>query len=194
MAARGRRITTGVGASYRTRRTVRTRATGKAKWKGRAKLKRLLQRLPDSVRLEIAKLFEDQAPAALAYARASTPKRTGALAAALRVKTYSKTLRMRLGIFKGAGTHPGRNRLPIATIANILDRGRRPQTAKAKRRNASGAVTAYVVRVRAIPAARFDIVYGRVAAYVRNLIGVPAKDIFAKALRAAGAGGGADAD
>lgn len=181
-------------ASYRARRTVRTRATGKAKWKGRAKLKRLLQRLPDTVRLEIATLFEDQAPAALAYARASTPKRTGALAAALRVKTYRKTLRLRMGVFKGAGIHPGHNRLPIATIASILEKGRRPQTAKAARRNASGAITRYVVRVKAMPAARFDIVYGRVAAYVRNLIGVPARDIFARALRRAGAGGGADGD
>jgi hypothetical protein len=187
MAARGRRITTGVGASYRTRRTVRTRANTAAKWKGRAKLKRLLQRLPDTVRLEIAKLFEEQAPAALAFARASTPKRTGALAAALRVKTYSKSLRMRLGLFGKADNSR-------FFYGRILDRGRRAQTARAKRRNASGAVTAYTVRVSALPAARFDIVYGRVAAYVRNLIGVPAKDIFAKALRAAGAGGGADGD
>lgn len=169
--------------SYRARRTVRTRATGKAKWKGRAKLRRLLQRLPDSVRDEIAKLFEDKAPAALAYARASTPKRTGTLAAALQVKTYRKSLRMRLGLIGKADNSR-------FFYGRILDRGRRAQTAKAARRNASGAITRYVVRVRALPAARFDIVYGRVAAYVRNLIGVPAKDIFAKALRVAGAGGG----
>ena len=174
-------------ASYRARRTVRTRATGKAKWKGRAKLKRLLQRLPDTVRLEIATLFEDQAPAALAYARASTPKRTGALAAALRVKTYRKTLRLRMGLM-------GRADNSRFFYGRILDRGRRAQAAKAKRRNASGAVTNYIVRVSAMPAARFDIVYGRVAAYVRNLIGVPARDIFARALRRAGAGGGADGD
>ena len=187
--ARGRRVTTSAKRAFSARQTAAYKARG-AKWKGRARLKRLLQRLPDSVRNEIAKMFEDQAPAALAYARASTPKRTGAIANALRVKVYSKTLKLRLGVFKGAGTHPGRNRLPIATVAKILEQGRGSKTVTARRRNASGAVTRYTMKVGMIPAARFDIVYGRVQAYVKNLIGVPARSIFEKALRVAGAGGG----
>lgn len=173
--------------SYRTRRTIRTRANNRAKWKGRAKLKKLLQRLPDTVRTEIAKLFDEKAPAALAFSRANTPKRTGALAAALRVKVYPKRLALRLGLMGKADN-------TRFFYGRILDRGRRPQTVKAKRTSASGAVTQYTIRVGALPAARFDIVYGRVAAFVRNLIGVPAKDIFAKALRAAGVGGGINGD
>lgn len=160
----------------RTRSIVRGRAVKRAKWKGKARVRRLLLGMPDATRLEIAKLFEDKAPAALAYARINTPRKTGALANALRVKTYPKRLALRLGLLT-----KGDNREFF--YGRILDRGRRPQSVNVKRTTASGAVSQYVMKVSAIPAARFDIVYGRVAAYVRNLIGVPARDVFAKALR-----------
>lgn len=159
--------------------------------RGLQRTRRLLKQLPEAVRAEIVKVMEDNAPAALAFARANTPRKTGALANALRVKVYARSLSLKLGLLtKGAKRD--------FFYGNILDRGRRPHTVTVRRggRQVSrgrvvSALQTYTMKVKAIPAARFDIVFGRVGAYVKNLIGVPARTIFTKAIvRAGGVGDG----
>ena len=160
--------------------------------KGLQRARRLLKRLPDSVRTEIAQLFQDSAPAALAFARANTPRKTGALAAALRVKVYVRSLRMNLGLLSKGDRRD-------FFYGNILERGRRPQTVTVRRggRQVSrgrvvSALQTYKMRVKALPAAKYDIVLGRVRAYVLNLIGPPLRQIFTKALQNAGGVGDGD--
>jgi len=168
------------------------RKRSKPNIKGLQRTRGLLKRLPDAVRAEINQVFEDKAPAALAFARASTPRKTGALANALRVKTFARSLSLKLGLL----TKGDRQNF---FYGNILDRGRRPQTVTVRRgdRQVSGgrvvsALQTYTMKVKAIPAARFDIVFGRVGAYVKNLIGVPAREIFTKAIQRAGGVGDGD--
>jgi hypothetical protein len=168
------------------------RKRSKPNIKGLQRTRGLLKRLPDAVRAEINQVFEDKAPAALAFARASTPRKTGALANALRVKTFARSLSLKLGLLTKGDRRD-------FFYGNILDRGRRPQTVTVRRgnRQVSGgrvvsALQTYTMKVKAIPAARYDIVFGRVGAYVKNLIGVPAREIFTKALQRAGGVGDGD--
>ena len=156
-----------------------------ASWKGRARVVRLLKRTPETVRADILGVLNTAAPMALAAARASTPRKRGALANALKVKVFPKTLKMNLGLLNKADNR-------AFYYGRILDRGRKAQTVKVKRRTQSGSYINYALRVKALPAARFDIVYGRVSAYARNLVGASAREVFTRALGKIGGGDAVD--
>ncbi len=155
-----------------------------ARWKGRARLRRILRQLPDETRDEIATVFESRAPGILGYARARTPVKSGRGRQLLDAKVSRRMLRFSLGLLTKARREAG-------FYLNILDRGRRPRTVIARRRNPGGGVTRYAMRVRAIPGARYDIVLGRVAAHAMNTIGIALRGIWPRVLsRFAGGGYG----
>lgn len=158
----------------------------KARWKGRARVRRIFKALPDEARSELADVFDERAPGILGYARANTPRKTGEGRALLSTKVSRKTLRFQLGLLSARARRQG-------FYLNILDRGRRPQTVRATRRAPSGAISRYMIRVRAINDARFDIVFGRVRAFAMNSIGVALRDLWPRVL-ARYSGGGFDGD
>lgn len=147
-----------------------------AKWKGRAKLRRMLRSLPDDAREEIADVFQSNAPGLLAYARARTPVKTGAGRNLLGVRVSRKMLRLSLGLLTKVKQRAG-------FYLNILDRGRRPQTVRASRRTPSGTLSRYAFRVKPIPDARYDIVFGRVRAHAMNTVGAALRDLWPRVLR-----------
>jgi hypothetical protein len=152
-----------------------------AKWKGRAKLRRMLRSLPDDAREEIADVFQSNAPSLLAYARASTPVKTGTGRNLLKVRVRRRQLQMAMGLFGRLGNLKSDARRGF--YLNILDRGRRPQIVRAKRQSASGVITRYAYRVKAIPDARYDIVFGRVRAHAMNTVGTALRDLWPRVLR-----------
>jgi hypothetical protein len=60
------------------------------------------------------------------------------------------------------------------------------------RRSTSQGVSAYALRVSAIPATRYDMVKGRAKAQIRQLIVDPLQNLWDKALRRAALGAGDD--
>lgn len=161
-----------------------------AKWKGRARVRRLLRQIPDDIRNEIADVFERYKGVILANSKANTPTRTGFGRNLLDAWVARKALRMRIGLrgrLKNDNSKASRG-----FYLNILDRGRRPQTVKANRSKPSGGVSTYMMRIRAIPDAKYDIVFGRARAFAVNILNAPLKDSFERVLRKLSGGGYGD--
>nr|WP_276616577.1 HK97 gp10 family phage protein [Sphingomonas sp. SFZ2018-12] len=142
--------------------------------KGVAQIRRLLKRLPENVRVEIAAALESSGRSILAAMRAKAPRRTGALAAGLKMKVFPRTLRLRVGFI---ATPRGRAKL---FYARILEFGRRSQTVTVSRRRTGAAkrlvsgrkpagdlVSVYQLRVRPLQGRR--LVYGRYPELRRDL-------------------------
>jgi hypothetical protein len=90
----------------------------------------------------------------LGRAKAEAPVRTGGLRAALNFRVAAKTLQLRLGLLT-------KRVQKKYFYGYILDVGRKARTRPARRRNASGKISTYVVRVRGISPQRYDFVFGR---------------------------------
>lgn len=149
---------------------------------GIVNVRKLLRRLPDSMRAEIVRLYERSGPAVLFRARASTPRRSGLLASMLSYKIFSKALRLRVGLL--SRKHNNR-----AFYGYILEVGRKAQTVNVRRRKPSGGITAYKMRVSPINPGRYDIVQGRTRDFARRIITPQLRRIFDRALRRAASGG-----
>lgn len=152
-----------------------------ARLKGRARVRRILRQIPQDARNEIADVFERYQGVILANAKSSTPVRTGAGRSLLKAWVARKQLRMRVGLRGNLGNL--RSDARKGFYLNILDRGRRPQVAKAKRSKPSGGVTEYTVKVRPIADARYDIVFGRARAFALNTLNAPLREVFERVLR-----------
>lgn len=148
--------------------------------KGAGRVRRMLKRLPDAMRTEIAKEMKAAAPVILGAARAETPRRTGSLASLLSTKFYDKSLRLRVGLIGKGANRAG-------WYGRILEAGRKAQTVQVKRRTSNGVIS-YALRVRPIAPQRFDIVRGRTRALASRLLKPILTRIYERALTKAAAG------
>lgn len=117
--------------------------------KGAKSIRRIMRAVPDTMSAELVHVLNDTGPKMARQMQARTPRRTGALAAGIKWKVMPKTLKMQVGLL---GTKRGRAKLFYGFILNY---GRKAKTVRAKRRNASGSVSVYPLRVRAYPAQHF---------------------------------------
>lgn len=122
--------------------------------RGVTSLRRLLRRLPDEARTELANELKAIADRLTAKAKSETPVRTGGLKGAIGAKVLAKSLQLRLGLIKKADSRR-------YFYGYILDAGRRAQVVKAKRRKRDGSYSEYMMNVPAIPASRYEFVFGR---------------------------------
>jgi hypothetical protein len=152
--------------------------------KGAASLRRLLRRLPDASREELAIEFNAIGSRLLGRARAETPSRLGRLRAALDFKVLPKTLILRLGLI----TPKIRKRY---FYGYILDKGRRARTVQVQRKNKNGSVSSYALRVRGIDRERYNFVFGRRADLLENEL-PKLREVLNRVLRRASAGAGDD--
>lgn len=153
----------------------------RSRLKGAAQVRSLLKRMPEAVHAEIVAIYRAAEAPALAIARAGTPVRTGALRNALRARVLPRSLRFQVGLI-------GKPANRQFFYGRILEIGRKAQTVKARRRNASGGVTTYAMRVSAIPGVRFNMVQGPARAQIRQLIVDPIRNLWEKSLRRAALG------
>jgi len=131
--------------------------------KGAASFRRLLRRLPDSARKELAQfLGEEVGPGLATFMRAVTPIRSGALKGAIAFKLAAKSLRLRIGVIGKADA----SRL---FYGHILDVGRRAQRVRVTRRNRGSGfssktlakkggapMSSYVLNVKPLKALRLE--------------------------------------
>lgn len=129
--------------------------------KGAASLRRTLKRLPEASREELADTMNVIAFRLLGQARAEVPVRTGKLKSLLTAKVLVSSLTMKLGLVNKRAQRQG-------FYGYILDQGRKAQTAKARRRNQSGTISTYTVRVKAIGRDRYNFVFGRIRDFRKN--------------------------
>lgn len=122
--------------------------------KGAVSLRRILRRLPEAARIELAQEAEGIGARQLAKAKAETPVRFGWLRSALAFKVLPKTLVLRIGLL--AKRDRRRN-----FYGYILDQGRRAQTVTAKRRTKNGEISTYAMRIKGIDRERYNFVFGR---------------------------------
>ncbi|MFN3424890.1 MAG: HK97 gp10 family phage protein [Novosphingobium meiothermophilum] len=122
--------------------------------KGVGSLRRLLRRLPDAARMELSDELQAIGKRLTERAKAETPVKTGRLRAALNFKATVKGLQLRLGLIKKADQRR-------FFYGYILDAGRKAKVVKARRRRADGSYSTYTINVKAIPASRYDFVFGR---------------------------------
>ncbi len=109
----------------------------KRRVRGDRSFRKLLRKLPDSAKEEMAVALDKAGDRLLSAMRSEVPRRTGALAGGLSKKLLRASLRLRVG-FIGK---PINRRL---FYGRIIEFGRKAQTVRAKR---SG--TTYTMRIRA---------------------------------------------
>jgi hypothetical protein len=135
------------------------------------------------MRAEMAHVLQDAGPKIARQMQGRAPRKTGALQAGIKWKVLPRTLKLQVGLL---GTKRGRAKLFYGWILNY---GRKAQTSKASRRSPGGAISNYLVRVRAYPAQHF--VTGAMPD-LRKALNQRLKGIWNRVLRkaSAGAGGG----
>ncbi|MEI6485469.1 MAG: hypothetical protein WCO11_04305 [Sphingomonadales bacterium] len=134
------------------------------------RVRKLMQRLPDTVDSEIIDTYEKHAPVILQQARSEAPG-TGRLRNAIALKIYPKTNRFSLGLL----TRALRRRF---FFARWLEYGRGEMAKKGKYKGR---------RIGAILPGKYDMVAGRTRQLVNNTIVKDLKDVWERALkRAAG--------
>lgn len=153
-----------------------------SKFRRRRSYGRLIRNLPEAARAELADVLQDVAPAVRSTMLARVPRRSGALAAAIAVKVYPRTLRLRAGLLTRA-------RARRLFYARILEYGRKAQTVNVRRRTPSGGRVAYVMRVAPIAAGRF--IRGAMPE-LQTQLRVRLKEIWARILQQASRGMGND--
>lgn len=146
--------------------------------RGDRAFRKLLVRLPDSIRHELIVDLHVGGAEILAVQRADAPKRTGALAQALSKRVFPRTVRLRVGLI-------GRPVNRRFFYAKIFQWGRKAQTVNARRRSAGG-VSSYQMRVRAIAAQPF-VRSSRVAA-IRDKIASGVRRFWSRVLTRAATG------
>lgn len=148
---------------------------------GASRVRKLLRRLPETMRAEIITALQGIGPKLLGRARGEAPRKTGALASALTFKVYPRTLRLRLGLLT--------KRLNSDYFyGHILEVGRKAQTKTVRRRTSNGVIQ-YALRVSPISPGRYDMVGGRTKTFAKNLIRPLLSRIYDRALRKAASGG-----
>ena len=125
----------------------------KTRLSGARRVRRLLKRLPDDVRTEMAGVLQQQGPIITAYARAAAPRRTGKLERAIDWRVRPKSLSLRVGLLT-------KKVASDLFYARILEFGRKAKTVVAKRRTRAGRI-AYRLRVKPIARDRYDFLSGR---------------------------------
>jgi hypothetical protein len=154
--------------------------------RGLVHVRRLLQRLPDSVSAEMAKVMEEVRPAAVAIAKAGAPVRRGKLRAAIDGQVYVKSLRFRVGLLTKKIAREN-------FYGHILEVGRKAQSIPNIRRSKpSGGFTTYAkaMEVKAIHPTKYDMVGGYAKDRIRALFRSPLNKLFDRALRDAARGAG----
>ena len=135
------------GSWYRARAAGRAaRAGHRSHVIGARAFRKLLSRVPAAARDDIVEMFEEAGDQIAANAKSDSPSRRVAGAITKRVSRAS--LRLRVGLI-GA---PLNRRL---FFARILEKGRKAQNVRARRRSKSGKVTTYRMNVRVMPARPF---------------------------------------
>jgi hypothetical protein len=97
-----------------------------SRWTGTKSAKRLVKNIPEAMRAELVEALNEGATDLYRAVYSRTPHKTGALQGQLRKRVYPKTLRLRIGFFRG-----GKN--SKAYIARILEFGRKAQTVAIRR-------------------------------------------------------------
>lgn len=152
----------------------------RSKVRGAAKLRRLMKRLPESVRGEIIEVLDSAGVKLRDAIKARTPRRTGALQAGISYRVYPRTMRMQVGFLGSKKTRAA------LFYGRILEFGRKAQIAKAARPNKSGGISRYTVRVKAIAPKRF--VTGRMTD-LRSTINKEVKDLWQRSIAKVAEGG-----
>jgi hypothetical protein len=122
----------------------------RSRLKGAASFRRLLRRLPEAAREEVASFLDGAGARLLGRARAETPRKTGELAAALTYKLLPKSLRLRIGLLTKRTQRD-------YYYGYILDQGRKAKRVMIRRGPRKGAY----MNIRAIPRNRYNFVFGR---------------------------------
>jgi hypothetical protein len=149
----------------------------------RIRIRRILSNIGPEAEREVLSAYDRHGPAILAYARSEVPSRSGKLRAALAFKIFPKTLRFRIGLLTKAVQRR-------VWYARILEYGRKSQVAKVKRRRpVSGGVAVYLMKIRAIPAGRYDFVRGRTDDFMQRTLGEDLRKVLGRALKRISAGG-----
>jgi hypothetical protein len=156
--------------------------------RGARKVRRLLKRLPEDVRVEMVAVLREKAPAITAYSRAATPRKSGALAAAIGWKVLPKTLSLRVGLL----TKSANQRLPYG---KVLERGRGwkfDRSRRFQRRLSGGGLSSVIyMYIKRIGSTEYDFTAGR-AVQAASIILKPSLDaLWERALRRASDGGDA---
>lgn len=134
----------------------------RSKVRGAARLRRVLKSLPEASREELGDTMNVIAFRLLGRAKAEVPVRTERLKGLLSAKVLVKSLSLKLGLVTKRTQRQG-------FYGFILDQGRKAQTVQAKRKNrATGTVSRYALRVRAIPRERYNFVFGRIRDFRKN--------------------------
>jgi hypothetical protein len=160
-------------------------ARGKSQFatRDRIRIRRILSNIGPETEKEIVSAYQRHAPAILAYARSETPSRSGKLRAALAFKVFPKTLRLRVGLLTKAVQRR-------VWYARILEYGRKSQVVKARRRKpVSGGVAVYLMKIRAIPAGRYDFVRGRTQQFMERTLGENLRKVLGSAVKRLSVGG-----
>jgi hypothetical protein len=110
---------------------------GRAGVRGKSAIRKLLKALPDDARTEIAEVLEVGGRQILAAQRASARRRSGKLAAGLRMRFAKKSLSLKIGIVGKASARK-------LFYARILGGGRKAQTVQVRRQGAAP----YALRVK----------------------------------------------
>ena len=138
--------------------------------KGDRSFRRLIDKLPDTVRQMIVGQMQTTGIQVLAQQRSLAPFRTGSVKGALSMRVLPKSLKLKVGLLG----KPLNRRL---FYAHIIEFGRKAQTVTAKRANG----TSYSMRVSALPPRNF-IYFARAPLYA------PFRNIWDMAIDKAAAG------
>jgi hypothetical protein len=149
-----------------------------SRWTGTKSAKRLVKNIPEAMRAELVEALNEGATDLYRAVYSRTPHKTGALQGQLRKRVYPKTLRLRIGFFRG-----GKN--SKAYIARILEFGRKAQTVAIRRGPRAGSQ----MNVGAIAPKRF--VYGPLTD-LRREFRVKLKGVWDRVLKQAAGGAGND--
>lgn len=125
--------------------------------KGAASFRRLLRRMPDAAREDLATWMGAAGARLTQRAKSETPSRTGRLRSAITWKLLPKSLRLRLGLV----TRRDQSRY---FYGYILDQGRRAKRVMIKRGPRKG----HYMNIPAISRERYNFVFGRRADFINN--------------------------
>lgn len=153
------------------------RRVSRWKFQGIIRTRKILRGLPEAFRSEmVEELTAVGAYGAKLMKNAAPMGRTGQLRNAITFKLSAKQLVLRVGII-------GKRLARSVFYAKILEFGRKAQVVQARRRTG----TAYAMRISAIPADRYDFIFGAPRREVRDRAIKGLRATYTRALRAVSA-------